>query len=67
MFKLSEKYMVARFKLEKAVYLDILEVIRGSMRAFIKAEGKIPESVIDPMEEQWIELINRNFQEIYIE
>ncbi|MDC4756691.1 hypothetical protein NQ807_11965 [Acinetobacter baumannii] len=67
MFKLSEKYMVARFKLEKAVYLDILEVIRGSMRAFIKDEGKIPESVIDPMEEQWIELINRNFQEIYIQ
>lgn len=59
--------MVARFQLEKNIYLDILEVIKFSMRAFIKDEGKIPEEVIDPMEEQWVELINRNFSEIFIQ
>lgn len=57
--------MLTRVKLDKEKFLEILEVIQTSILVLIRDEGKIPVQVIEPMNEQWADVINRHYPEIY--
>ncbi len=46
--------MFQQAELDKDIWFGILETIQETMTALIIEEGRIPEPVVEPMIEQWV-------------
>lgn len=57
--------MFQQAELDKDIWFGILETIQETMTALIIEEGRIPEPVVEPMIEQWVNVINGHYEELY--
>ena len=57
--------MTQRFELDRKIYFEALEQIQKTIVSIVLEEGRIPESVVEPMNEQWVDVINRNYEDLF--
>lgn len=53
-----------RFEIDQKIFFQTLEEIQKAMVAVATDEGRIPEEVLEPMNEQWVGVVDRNYKDI---